>query len=88
MFQDSTALHGIIQIESSFDMKKQCSAHRQWNISEGPSLTGTNTFSHLTARRKYVDPEPKSGPEVKKNSCSTELSTNFFLLINVKMPNN
>ena len=26
------------------------------------------------------------GTEVIKNSCSTQLSMNFFLLINVKMP--
>ena len=30
---------------------------------------------------------PKTGPEViKLFSCSTQLSTNFILLINVKMP--
>ena len=28
----------------------------------------------------------KSGPEVIKKSCSTQLSMKFFLLINVKMP--
>ena len=27
-----------------------------------------------------------SSPEVIKNSCSTQLSMKFFLLINVKMP--
>ena len=32
-------------------------------------------------------PMPISGPEViKLFSCSTQLSMNFFLLINVKMP--
>ena len=40
----------------------------------------------LTFVKVHAGPD-KSGPEViKEISCSTQLSMNFFLLINVKMP--
>ena len=49
-----------------------------------------NRVSSLKAKDLLLqgeEPTSRSGPEViKLFSCSTQLSMNFFLLINVKMP--
>ena len=42
---------------------------------------------HLHRYVLLTEPESESGSEViKKQTCSTQLSINFILLINVKMP--
>ena len=41
---------------------------------------------HWLVMYYQVTNESKYGPEVIKKSCSTQLSMNLFLIINVKMP--
>ena len=52
------------------------------------SVSAYNTFENIMPRQLMTSLVLKQpGPEViKLFSCSTQLSMNFFLLINVKMP--
>ena len=49
------------------------------------SLT-SEVFDYTKNETSIMKVITKLGPEVLKKSCSTQLSMNVFLLINVKMP--
>ena len=56
-------------------------------ITMGTMTMGTITSTGNSKKSENIHLKRHSGPEViKLLSCSTPLSMNFFLLINVKMP--
>ena len=66
--------------------KLYCVSNKYLYPSELPSGDRSETFLASCVPERYRKVR-KSGPEVIKHfSCSTQLSMQFFLLINVKMP--
>ena len=63
-------------------------SHHFYTLSQddGRVLCYNYTLYYLVSVHPYVHPGQARPLGYKKISCSTQLSMNFFLLINVKMP--
>ena len=79
-------LKGVASLPTN-DLVPPTRRTRKYHSMANPPTTGTYLYKCSFFPKTIRDCNSVAGPEViKLFSCSTQLSMNFFLLINVKMP--